>query len=70
MVVHFQSLDVVLAFTYIQSGYYWYCFITVCLTLFPTLAVQVFSIRWHQHDGIMTKSFWIVHAFLFGVIQR
>ena len=66
----FPIADFILAITYIQSGYYWYCLITVCLTVFPTLAVQVFSVRWHQLDGLMTKSFWVIHAFLLGVIQR
>ena len=76
----FFILDVIVAITYLYDGMYpseaddedgyWYCFTTVCLVLLPTIAVQIFSIRWHQMDEMMSKSYWAIHSALLGVAHR
>ena len=72
-VAHFQTFslqDVILATTYFSDGYYWYCFITVCLVVFPTLVVQLFSARWHYMDELMDSGLWILHVLGLGVVHR
>ena len=75
-------LDLIVAITYFLDGLwhgdsegYWYCFTTICLVLLPTIAVQVFSLRWHQMDSKangskLAKSIWFIHASLLGVVHR
>ena len=75
-------LDLIVAITYFLDGLwhgdsegYWYCFTTICLVLLPTIAVQVFSLRWHQMDSKangskLAKSIWFIHAALLGVVHR
>lgn len=63
-------LDVVLASTYLYDGLIWYGLITLGLTLLPTLLVQIFSVRWHQMDGWMSRPLWAIHALLMGVLHR
>ena len=62
--------DVVLVATYIYDTYYTYALITAFLVLGPTIIVQIFSIRWHQMDGTMSKFLWTMHSLLFGVPHR
>lgn len=64
------TLDFILAATYAYDGYYWYCFVTVFLVLVPTVAVQIFSVRWHQMDNMMTKPIWAMHSVMLGVLHR
>ena len=66
----FYFSDVILAATYIYDGYIWYAIITIIFTVVPTLVVQIFSIRWHQMDEMMTKSLWLIHSLFLGVLQR
>ncbi len=56
--------------TYIYDGYYWYAVVTVFLVLVPTLLVQIFSVRWHQMDNMMTRPIWVIHSCLLGVLHR
>ena len=60
----------VLVATYIYDTYYTYALITAFLVLGPTIIVQIFSIRWHQMDGTMSKFLWAMHSLLFGVPHR
>ena len=83
----FQTLtlfvsDIIVAITYLFDAIYhndvdgyWYCFATISLVLLPTIAVQIFSIRWHQMDNnanghSMTKILWTIHITLLGVVHR
>ena len=66
----FLFSDVILAITYLSDGYYWYSLITVCLVLFPTVIVQIFSARWHIMDEVMDYATWIIHYSLLGVLHR
>ena len=64
------SLDVILAVTYFSDGYYAYGAATAALAFVPTVAVQVFSVRWHQIDEVMNSATWVIHSLLLGVIHR
>ena len=80
--IYTYFLDLIVAITYFLDGLwhgdsegYWYCFTTICLVLLPTIAVQVFSLRWHQMDSKangskLAKSIWFIHAALLGVVHR
>ena len=80
--IYTYVLDLSVAITYFLDGVwhgdsegYWYCFTTICLVLLPTIAVQVFSLRWHQMDSKangskLAKSIWFIHAALLGVVHR
>ena len=80
--LQYLILDVIVATTYLWDAIfyndpegYWYCFTTFCLVLLPTIAVQIFSIRWHQMDNeanglSMTKPLWFIHSTLLGVVHR
>jgi hypothetical protein len=52
------------------DGYIWYSVITLFLVFVPTLLVQIFSIRWHQMDDMMSKPIWAIHSCLLGVLHR
>ena len=69
-ITFFSLADVVLVATYIYDTYYTYALITAFLVLGPTIIVQIFSIRWHQMDGTMSKFLWTMHSLLFGVPHR
>ena len=65
-----QVLDLILATTYIYDGHYAYAAIILVIVLLPSLIVQIFSVRWHQIDGVMTRPKWTIHVLLMGVLHR
>ena len=73
--IHFTLLkntisDVIVSITYFSDGYIGYAFVTLCFVFIPTVIVQIFSIRWHQRDNMITQAIWAAHAVLMGVVQR
>lgn len=62
--------DIILASTYFYDGLFYYGLITVGFTFIPTILVQVFSVRWHQLDQIMSRPLWVIHSCLMGVLHR
>lgn len=62
--------DIILATTYIYDGYYWYALITLFFVFMPTIIVQIFSIRWHHMDDMLSKGVWALHGLLLGVLHR
>lgn len=56
--------------TYFTDGYHWYGLITLSLVLFPTLVVQVFSVRWHMMDEAMNAALGIIHSLMLGLLHR
>ena len=62
--------DVILAVTFFSKSEILYGLMSISMVIFPTLLVQIFSVRWYQIDNAMNKALWIIHGATLGIAYR